>query len=370
MTGKIENLVVGGGAMGMSIAYSLMKRGKKAHVLEADYLNAGSTGRNVGVLKARNPFAMGNGNEDLVRLAKEGLRIHEGLSSETGINTFYKKSGCLILARNEEDLRELRAHHDHFSRLGLKDVEMTPQEIHAKWRYINPDSIIAGFYSPDEANAHPFGLIWAYVENINKMGGNVEKQNKVTEIKKTQEGFRVKAQKGEYDAENVIVACAAYTSGLTEPLGYKIPIAPMRKEVLISEPVRPFFGPTLERLSTSFQTTQTMRGEIMGTVGWMEPGFDLVESTSQFLNDFANEMVPLTPILRNLNIIRQWTGVCDKTPDDKPTVGQLEEGLYACCGFHDYGMTMAPYVGRLLADTIINKKTEAPLEPFDPKRFD
>jgi sarcosine oxidase subunit beta len=369
VTDRIENLVVGGGAMGLSIAYNLLKRGRKAHVLEGDYLNAGSTGRNVGVLKARNHYAIGDGNEDLVKLAKEGLRLHGGLSSETGINTFYKKSGCLIVAKDEGDLRELREHHDHFMKLGLRDVEMTPEEIHARWSYMDPDSILAGFYSPDEANAHPFGVVWAYVENIKKMRGTLEKQNKVAEISKTPNGYKVKAQSGEYDAENVIVACASDTSELTEPLGYEIPMTPLRKEVLISEPVRPFFGPTVERLSTSFQVTQTMRGEIMGTIDWMEPGHDLSETTSQFLNNFADEMVPLVPILRNLNIIRQWTGICDKTPDDKPAAGQLDDGLYVCCGFHDYGITMVPIVGRLMADGIINKKTEKLLEPFDPKRF-
>ena len=370
MTDKIENLVVGGGAMGLSIAYGLMKQGRETLVLEGSYLNAGSTGRGLGVLKARNPYAMGNGNEDLVKLAREGLRLHGSLSSVMGINTFYKKSGCLIVAKNEQDLRELRKDHEHFVKLGLKDIEMTPEEVQAKWPYIDSESILAGFYSPDEANAHPFGLVWAYLENIKELGGKVEKENPVKEIKKSSDGFLVKAQNGEYEAENVIVASAIDSSGLTEQRGYKIPMTPMRKEVLISEAVRPFFGPTIERLSTHLQVTQTMRGEIMGTIGWMEPGHDLGETTSQFLNDLADALVPVIPVLQNLNVIRQWTGICDLTTDEKPAIGQLEDGLYVCCGFHDYGITMVPIVGKLLVESIIKKKTERMLEPFDPKRFD
>jgi len=367
---KIENLVVGGGAMGLSIAYGLMKQGRDAHVLEGNYLNAGSTGRGLGVLKARNPFAMRNGNEDLVKLAREGLRLHGNLSSATGINTFYKKSGCLIVAKDENDLRELREHHEHFTKLGVKDIEMTPEAIQAKWPYIDSESILAGFYSPDEANAHPFGLVWAYLENIKSMGGKVEKENPVKEIQKNSEGFHVKAQNGEYEAENVIVASAINSSSLVEPLGYKIPMTSMRKEVLISEAVRPFFGPTIERLSSHLQVTQTMRGEIMGTIHWMEPGHDLGETTSQFLNDLADEIVPVIPVLRNLNVIRQWTGICDLTSDEKPAIGHLEDGLYVCCGFHDYGITMVPIVGKLLVDSIIKKKTEKLIEPFEPKRFE
>ena len=370
MADRVENLVVGGGAMGLSIAFGLMKKGREVRVIEGDYLNAGSTGRGLGVLKARNPYAMGNGNEDLVKLAREGLRLHGNLSSVMGINTFYKKSGCLIVAKDEEDLRVLREHHEHFVKLGVRDIEMTPEEVHAKWPYMDSDSMLAGFYSPDEANAHPFGLVWAYLENIKGMKGNVEKENPVKEIKKSSDGFLVKAQNDEYEADNVIVASAINSSGLVEPLGYKIPMTPMRKEVLISEAVRPFFGPTIERLSTHLQVTQTMRGEIMGTIHWMEPGHDLGETTAQFLNDLADEVVPIIPVLRNLNVIRQWTGICDLTSDEKPAIGQLEEGLHVCCGFHDYGITMVPTVGKLLVDSIINKKTEKLLEPFAPKRFE
>jgi sarcosine oxidase subunit beta len=366
---KIEYLIVGGGAMGLSIAYGLQKRSRETYVLEGSYLNAGSTGRGLGVLKVRNHYAIGNGNEALVKLAHEGLRLHEGLSSRMGINTFYKKSGCLIVAKNEQDLRELRKNHEHFVKLGVKEVEMTPEEVQNKWPYIDSESILAGFYSSDEANAHPFGLVWAYLENIKELGGNVEKENKVKEIKKNSNGFLVKAQNGEFKADNVIVASAINSSSLIEPLGYKIPMIPKRKEVLISEAVRPFFGPTIERLSTNFQLTQTMRGEIMGTIDWMEPGYDLGENTSQFLNNLANEVVPIIPVFRSLNIIRQWTGICDLTTDEKPAVGQLEDGLYVCCGFHDYGITLVPIVGKLLVETILKKKTERMLQPFDPKRF-
>jgi sarcosine oxidase subunit beta len=201
------------------------------------------------------------------------------------------------------------------------------------------------------------------------MKGKIEKQNKVKKLEKTSEGFKVIAEKGEFEAKKVIVACAAHSSELTEQINHKIPMTPLRKEVLISEPVRPFLGPTLERLSSHFQVTQTMRGEIMGTIDWMEPGYDLTESTSNFLNRFADEIVPLCPVLKDLRIIRQWTGICEKTPDEKPAIGELEDNLYVSCGYYDYGLTMVPIVGRLLANDVINGTTSSLLKPFDPKRF-
>jgi len=51
-------------------------------------------------------------------------------------------------------------------------------------------------------------------------------------------------------------------------------------------------------------------------------------------------------------------------------VGPLDEGLYVTCGYHDYGMTMVPIVGRLLAETIIRGAVDPMLKPFDPLRFE
>ena len=89
MEKKFDTIVVGGGAMGLSVSYNLLKLGVDNIVLEGDYLNAGSTGRNMGILKERIPYAIGEGNEALVKIAQKGLQLHENLSTETGINTFY-----------------------------------------------------------------------------------------------------------------------------------------------------------------------------------------------------------------------------------------------------------------------------------------
>lgn len=370
MSKKVKTLVIGGGAMGLSVSYNLLKRGMETLVLEGSYMNAGSTGRNMGVLKERVPHAMGEGNEDLVRIAQKGLKLHSNLSTETGINTFYRKSGCLTIAKNEEDMRQLSEYYHHFRELGLKEVQLSPDQIAGRWTYLDTSGILGGFYSSNEAMAHPFGVVWAYLESIKKLKGHVEKLNRVKNISKSSGGYKAEAEKGKYEAENIVIACAERSSELAEQLGFKVPLTPMRKEVLISEPIRTFFGPTIERLSTNYQIAQTMRGEILGTIDYMSPGFDVDECTSKFLNRFADETVLMIPVFRNLRIIRQWVGICDKTPDEKPVVGALDEGLYITCGHYDYGITLAPIVGMLLAASIIDGSTDPMLKPFYPHRFD
>ncbi len=366
---KYDTIIIGGGATGLSVGYHLRKSGNNVFVLEGDFWNAGSTGRNLGVLKARIPYAIGNGNEDLVKLAKYGLKLHASLSSTTGINTFYRKGGLIFIARTEEDIKELDKLHEHFKTLGVAGTKLSGAEIQSNWPYINGKSLIGGYYSSKEANAHPFGLVWAYLEGLKSMKAPVKKQNKAKSIEKTSSGYRVVAEDGEYEADNVVVASAERSNDLLEPLGYHVPMEPLRKEVCISEPMRPFFGPSLERLSNHYQIVQTMRGEIMGTIDWLEPGYNINENTPGNLNKYANETVALMPSTKHLRVIRQWTGICDKTPDEKPAIGDVDDELYVACGFYDYGITMIPAVGKLLANTILTGQEDAILKPFTPKRF-
>ena len=369
MMTKYNTIVIGGGATGLSIGYHLKKKGNNVLVLEGDYWNAGSTGRNLGVLKARIPYAIGNGNEDLVKLAQQGLKLHGSLSSSTGINTFYRKGGLVFIAKTEEDMQELDKLHKHFKKLGVAGKKLTGYEMQSKWPYINGKNLLGGYYSSQEANAHPFGLVWAYLEGLKTMKAPVKKQNKAKVLKKTNDGFSVEAEEGKYEAENIVVACAERSNELLEQVGYTVPMKPLRKEVCISEPMRPFFGPSLERLSNHYQIVQTMRGEIMGTIDWLEPGYDLNENTPGSLNRFANETVSIMPSTKHLRIIRQWTGICDVTPDEKPAIGDFEDGLYVACGLYDYGITLIPAIGKLLANTIISGKEDGMLKPFTPKRF-
>ncbi len=371
MTEKADTVIIGGGAMGLAVGYNLIRKGmENTVVLEGRYLNVGSTGRNIGVIKERIPTALSGGREDLIKIAREGLKIHARLSSETGINTYYRRSGCLTIARTEEDMKQLEGYHPHFRRLGLRDDYLTPEEIQSRWPYIDARSSLGGFYSPDEAMVHPFGVVWAYVESIKRMGGRVETHNKVKKISRTASGYRVEAKKNVYESENVVITASASSPWLAGQLGFHVPLEPMRKEELISEPIRPFFGPTIERLSVDYQIAQTMRGEVLGTIGYMPPGFDLTESTSGFLNDFADETLSIIPVFKDLRIIRQWTGICDMTLDLLPVVGSLEEGLYISCGHHSHLITLAPIVGQLLAENIITGSTSRMLESFIPQRFD
>ena len=364
-----DYLIVGGGSVGLSIAYNLMKNKKDVRLLEKSYLNAGSTGRNIGIVRERIPHKDPEMQKHLSTLAAKGAKMHAKIPAQTGINTFYRQSGRLSLALSEKEETDLDNETKIYREMGKKIKKMTSHEIENKWHYVSGDDIKAGYYTSTEAMSHPFALTWAYVEALKKENVPFEKENEVKSIKEQNGSYLIEAKKGEYTADHVIVAANVYSQELVEPLGYKIELIPYRKEVVISEPMRPFFGPTIDRPSNGYIIAQTMRGEIMGTISEKSPSRDLTETTSKFLSKFADETLRILPTLKDIRIIRQWIGITEKTKDEVPIVGKLNDDIWVACGFHIYGVTMAPVIGKLIADSIKTEQTVEMLKPFDPHRF-
>lgn len=365
MSNKSDVIIIGGGAVGLSLAYNLLRQKINTVVLEGTYLNGGATGRNTGIIRPYPQQAIDSGDQNLIELAKKGLSIHQKLSTETGINIFYRKSGCLKIAKNDEEMKLLER-----SRQYSEFAIMTPQEISKKWHYLQVKDVMGGSYSPNTASVHPFSLTWAFIESIKQLGGSVIKQNRVNGITRKDGVYEVTAEKGTYKSDKIVIASGIYSSELAKMLDYSVPLNPIRREVLISEPMRPFFGPCIEQIKNNYLVTQTMRGEILGTTGELTPGLDLDEVSSTFLNDFANETLNILPSMENLRIIRQWTGVQDTSPDKKPIIGELGDGAYISCGYADYGITLAPIVGKILSEEIIGKKQDPLIKEYGPKRFD
>lgn len=356
-------VVVGAGALGLSIAYNLLIEGAEVVVIEGSYFNAGSTGRNMGIIKER------LGDEVLVKLAIESLKLHRKLPSQLGVHTFFRKGGRLLIAKGEDERQKLRELHMRYRRMGLKFRELEPEQISRMFPYLNSSTISIGYLDPSEAIIHPFALTWAYLEAIKKLNARVEKFNQVKKIKKGDSRCVLETEKGIHEAEEVVLACGARTAEVCNPLGIHLPLRLIRKELLVSEPIRPFLDPAVERPSIGYEIAQTMRGEIIGTLGFMSEGYDVDENTPEFLESFARETIQTIPSLAYLKIIRQFTGIYEETPDGKPLVGAVDSGLYVACGTHDYGITLAPIIGKLLAKLIAKGELDPLLKHLDPLRF-
>jgi sarcosine oxidase subunit beta len=148
-------------------------------------------------------------------------------------------------------------------------------------------------------------------------------------------------------------------------LGVSLPNTPHRHEICSTEPLKPWLKPLVADLEDGLYFSQSTRGEIVGGIGQdrVPPGLNQ-ESSHAFLGRYARALTRACPILGGVKVLRQWAGCYDLTPDQNPIVGPVDEVefFYQASGFMGHGFMMAPVVGKLIAQYIVEPM---PLPMFD-----
>jgi sarcosine oxidase subunit beta len=113
-------------------------------------------------------------------------------------------------------------------------------------------------------------------------------------------------------------------------------------------------------------------GLLMGMSDPHEPPSFQTNVDYAFLEQVIDAAVRRAPLLEDAEILRGWGGLYAITPDDNPIIGPLPgaDGLFCAIGFSGHGFQQAPTVGRILADLILDGRTDFDLSPFAHDRFD
>jgi sarcosine oxidase subunit beta len=118
---------------------------------------------------------------------------------------------------------------------------------------------------------------------------------------------------------------------------------------------------------------QTPHGSfIMGLGHPDEPEAINHQASWQFLQEMARKVTAILPPLAGLNVVRQWAGVYDMSPDRQPILGEAEavKGFYTAAGFSGHGFMISPMIGRLMAEVITGQTPSLPVGMFDAGRFE
>lgn len=346
-------VVIGGGVVGCSIAYNLVKKGITNVVLiEKSFLSSGATGRcGAGVRQQW-------GTKQNCLLARESMRIFENFKDILEINRDIelKQKGYLLLAYSENELKQFKKNIEIQHSLSIPARLVTPQEAKEIVPGLNIDKLVGGAFCPTDGHANPFQVNIGYAEAAERLGVEI---NKFTEVK----GIRVKnnsiigveTNKGFITTSKVVDAAGGWSQQIAKWVGVELPIYSERHEILVTEPVKPMLDPMLMSFSFNIYCQQTPEGSfIMGYGPENEPPSYNMNSSWEFLETMSQKATFLLPSLKNIRIIRQWAGLYNMSPDKQPIVSKLNEveGFYIACGFSGHGFMLAPAIGILMADII------------------
>ncbi|MHB8554300.1 MAG: NAD(P)/FAD-dependent oxidoreductase [Candidatus Dormibacteria bacterium] len=360
--------IVGGGAMGCSLAYHLAARGRKPLLLERGRLGGGSTGRCAGGVRQQFSTAIN------IRLGQRAIQLLREFLATTGTDPLYRPIGYLLLAtvgaRAEALARDVA-----LQRLLEVPVDVLgPAEVGRLVPGLLTDDIITASICASDGLAGPNEVTTGYAQAAGRQGAQVEEGVEVIGIDlRDEQVVGVRTDHGAVSTPEVVICAGPQSRQVGEMASITVPVDPLKRHVLLTEPFpgQPLHTPMTIDLATGFYFHPEGDGLLMGMGDPTQPiGEDLTVDWD-FLPKVVEEGSRRLPALGQAALRTVWAGLYEMTPDRQPLVGMApgRPGLWLACGFSGHGFMMAPPVGESLAAVICGASPQVELSPFSPLRF-
>ena len=366
-------VIIGGGVHGLSTAYYLGKMGlTDVAVLDKDYLGGGASARSTAIIRSNYLTA------EAIPFFRESHKLYQGLASDLGFNLLFDEMGRLDIGHSESSVYWLRLRAEFNQLLGVDSRIIGPAEIKElvppiDLREGKPLPIMAALYHPPAGVVRHDAVVWGMARGADRAGVELHPFTEVTGI--TRENGRVtgvETPSGRVGAGVVVSATAGWTSTITAMVDLDVPIVTFPLQACVTEPVKPYVHTTISSADLHVYVYQTDRGELV-IGGPVDPYSTYSQkSTLDMLHELAASTLELLPELRDINILRQWAGLCDMTPDYAPIMGTVDglDGFILSCGWGTWGFKAAPASGKTTAELIATGKTPDLIENFSLHRFD
>ena len=207
--------------------------------------------------------------------------------------------------------------------------------------------VVGASYHPPGSFARHDSVVWAYAVAAERLGVHVHEGVEVTGVDVRDDrctGVRTTA--GPIEAGCVIGAVAGYSSLLAKMAGLRLPISTHPLQAFVTEPYRHALDGLVSSMDLYIYLSQTARGEILVGAEIVRYNTYSTRSTFDFLAEAAKRSIQILPFVARARAMRQWTGLCDMTPDSSPILGESEvERFHLAAGMGTWGFKGAPIFG-------------------------
>jgi sarcosine dehydrogenase len=373
-------VVIGGGAVGASIAYHLCEAGVKDVILiEKTQLTEGATWHAAGLV------GQFRSHQGLTKLMQNSVKLYRELAAKTGQETGWKEVGSLRVAGNPDRWMEYKKAYTAARSFGFEMELITPRELQNLYPLARTDDLVGAAYIADDGHVDPNSLTQAFARGIRQNGGKIFEGVQVTDL--TVEKNRISqvvTDHGIIQAEIVINAAGIWARQLGWMAGVNLPAGLVHHQYMVTEKSDqiPDDLPTFRDADAPFYAKPEPGALAIG--GWeqstpvIDPiyGLDLDKSRHLYDGD-TDRMIEILepaahriPVLGELGMRTIINGPIPISPDGEPVMGPVPgfENFYVACAFTS-GIAAAGGAGKAMANWILEGDPGLDLWAFDLRRF-
>lgn len=360
-----EYAIIGGGVVGLSIAWGLLKRGKHVVVLDGD---DGS-------------FRASRGNFGLVWVQSKGLNqpryaewcqqsaaawraFADELGDASGRSLGLEQDGGYDFHFSEESLDETVAKYEILkAKLGGNyPFEVLRGNVLRKEEPEIGPSVVGAILHHQDGHVNPLRLLQALAQDVRKLGGRVLTGKTVIDVDKPSD-FTVRCSDGALvRAGKVVLSAGLGAAELGPKMGFQAPVSPLRGQNLVTEKLPRFIN------RPSLYARQVNEGGVQIGVSTEKVGFD-DSVTVDTLASIASKALEVYPCLKTAQVVRTWGALRIMSPDGLPIYQESQDMPGAYLVTCHSGVSLAAAHARFLPDWLENTDAAPDLEVFREDRF-
>ena len=369
-----EVVVIGGGVMGTSIAFHLAEAGVPGVLLlERGSLGGGSTSKSAGGVRVQFTDAVN------VALGARSLEAFERFGTRPGADIDLRQVGYLFLHTEPEALAAAETAVSLQNSLGLQTQVLSAAEAGRLNPGLSMDGVLGATFHPRDGYCSPESVVAGYASGARAFGASVRARTAVTGIETSGGTITgVVTAEGTVRTSAVVCAAGAWSRQVSAWAGCELPVDPVRRQILVSEPLGPGLlalfhdrvPMTIDASSTFYLHREgpalligmSYRGERLG----FQSGYG-----EEWMTDLLAAMTRRAPVLLDLGIAHRWSGYYEVTPDDNAVIGSassVSRFLYAT-GFSGHGFLQGPAVGEIVRDLYLGHTPAIDVSAFSAERF-